>query len=343
MKRYTKWKIGILAAVVGISLYGFFFSWSKEDLKETKEGNQAYISIDFSGGQLGNQMFDIAATLAYAWDHHLQPLFPALHDEANRTSYNRDRIFFRLDTSESPVPLTRYVVSNPGFVQLPANLKNVALNGGFFSWRYFDHHRRKVQEIFAASDKIVEKLQSKYTSLIASEKTVSVHVRTYSKQIHEEGLHFVGLKFFKEAMGKFSEDSIFVIFSDRIEWCKANFRSHFPDKTFVFIEGNDHIEDMYLMSMMKHQILSRSTFSWWAAYLNRREGEIIYPLLKEETLRAKLKPYVKSVLSFFGKVFWWDENFYLPEWQAIYYWVEPFPEDIYDYGDESTSVYFKDK
>ena len=72
--------------------------------------------------------------------------------------------------------------------------------------------------------------------LILSDKTVSIHVRTYSKQVHEEGLHFVGLKFFEEAMNKFPPDSIFVIFSDRTNWCKANFQTKFPDKNFIFID-----------------------------------------------------------------------------------------------------------
>src|SRR5947209_6890576 len=63
-----------------------------------------YVTCTLSG-QLGNQMFEIACTLAYAWDHQAQALFPDL----NRTDYNipinRKKIFFRLDASPLPRPV----------------------------------------------------------------------------------------------------------------------------------------------------------------------------------------------------------------------------------------------
>ena len=51
-------------------------------------------------GQLGNQLYQIAATLAYARDYDAIPIFLELHKQEDRISYNRDRIFFRLDTSK---------------------------------------------------------------------------------------------------------------------------------------------------------------------------------------------------------------------------------------------------
>ncbi len=53
-------------------------------------------------GQLGNQLFEISATLAYAWDYGLEPLFPGLNSGDLHLSYNRDKIFFRLNTCALP-------------------------------------------------------------------------------------------------------------------------------------------------------------------------------------------------------------------------------------------------
>ncbi len=303
------------------------------------------IAVKTCGGQLGNQMFDVAATVSYAWDHELTPLFPDFESDENNLSYNMEQVFFRLDANkESPVPLTLYTVANPGFVQLPQNLKNVQLDGGFFSWRYFDHHRDKIIDLFAPKEEMVEALRAKFGPLIDAEKTVSIHVRSYSKAVHDSGLHFAGFLFFDEAIEKFPPDSLFVVFSDRIQWAKANFLNRFPDKQFVFIEGNNYIEDFYLMSMMKSHILSRSSFSWWSAYLNKNPDKVVYyPILKEEGVRGFFKPYGKWFLSLFGWVFWWDENYWLPEWNKIYYSVESYPEDIYSYGDETPSLYPLDK
>lgn len=331
--------ISILLLLVGL----FFYTRLNQPRPTAPPG---YISVLTGGGQLGNQLFDISATLAYAWDHNLTPIFPELNHFGNNRSYNRDKIFFRVDSrTVSPTPLILYKVSNPNYVILPDDLNNTILEGGFFSWRYFDHHRDKILATFAPSDEILSKLNHKYADLIQADNTVAVHVRTYSKKLHEEGLHFVGLNFFEEAISKFPEDSTFVLFSDRILWCKENFCKRFPTKKFIFIEGNDHIEDLYLMSKMKNMILSRSTFSWWGAYLNQNPNKIVYvPVYQETTLYGKLKPYVKRALAFlFGKTYWWDENYWLPGWHVIKYIPEDYPEDINSYGDITASVAERDE
>lgn len=302
-----------------------------------------YISASL-GGQLGNQMFHSSACLAYAWDHDLTPVFPDLNKAQNNLSYNKDRIFFRLDSKESPVPLTTYSTQAPNYEALPKNLSNAHLEGGFFSWKYFDHHRDQILATFAPSQEILDHLQNKYGELITQDNSVAIHVRTYSKKVHDEGLHFVGMQFFADAMKKFPPDSLFVIFSDRINWTKENFNSRFPDKNFIFIEGNDHVEDLFLMSMMKHQILSRSTFSWWAAYLNQNPHKIILaPVTKGLGLPAWFKIPLFKVMAWFGKKTWINEEYHLPEWETLYYTTEPYPSDIYDYGDESKSVEPDDK
>ena len=58
-----------------------------------------------------------------------------------------------------------------------------------------------------------------------------------------------------------------------MEWTKANLK--IVDKPVYYIEHTFEetgYEDLYLMSICKHQIIANSTFSWWAAWLNN------YPL-----------------------------------------------------------------
>jgi len=63
------------------------------------------------------------------------------------------------------------------------------------------------------------------------------------------------------------------VFSDDMDWCKANLKG----SDFVFIStGKDYL-DMFLMSLCNQKIISNSTFSWWAAYLSPKGGEIIAP------------------------------------------------------------------
>lgn len=113
-------------------------------------------------------------------------------------------------------------------------------------------------------------------------------------------------------------DAIFVVFSDRINWCKK----HFPalEKTFVFIEGNDPIDDLFLMSMMKHHILANSSFSWWGAYLDKSRGKIV--VAPESWMHPDLYPYPLRH----------PNDFYLPDWiMAAPDFSAPYPADMTSY------------
>lgn len=64
----------------------------------------SYVTCEIKG-QLGNQLFQIAATLGYAWDNRSHPIFPELNNDELDILYNRDHLFFRLDNSLLPRPL----------------------------------------------------------------------------------------------------------------------------------------------------------------------------------------------------------------------------------------------
>lgn len=90
----------------------------------------------------------------------------------------------------------------------------------------------------------------------------------------------------------------FFIFSDDSEYVKnyitdmKNIRSDLSSKnvsslqlnafiekiknsTYVSKELNHSLEEFYLMSKCKHNIISRSIFSWWAAFLNNNINKLV--------------------------------------------------------------------
>lgn len=65
-----------------------------------------------------------------------------------------------------------------------------------------------------------------------------------------------------------------IIFSDNIEWCRANLSME--DALYVdWNNGVDSWQDMYLMSLCKHNIIANSSFSWWGAWLNENPNKIV--------------------------------------------------------------------
>jgi hypothetical protein len=81
------------------------------------------------------------------------------------------------------------------------------------------------------------------------------------------------MDYFEAAMKRIPSGTTFVVFSDDINWCRENFSK--DDKNILFIEGNLDYEDISLMSLCDHNIISNSTFSWWAAWLNDNPSKIV--------------------------------------------------------------------
>lgn len=73
------------------------------------------------------------------------------------------------------------------------------------------------------------------------------------------------------------DDAItYFIFSNDIPYCKSIFSSLEEKFIFVDINGNDDgIQDMYLMSLCRHFIISSSSFGWWGAFLSSVDSDKI--------------------------------------------------------------------
>lgn len=283
--------------------------------------DRPYVTCQLEG-QLGNQLFEIAATLAYAWDNDVQPLFPDLNRTDWNIPYNKERMLFRLDNSELPQP-SQHTYHHHYFdsTSIPY-FPDLYLRGYFQHWKLFDHHRDKLLEVFAPSDAIEAYLNTKYADLITHPQTVAIHVRTQSPWVHyESGSFFVGLDYFLRAMKLFPENTLFVIFSDRINWCKEHLSN--AAKNMVFIEGNDHIEELFLMSKMKHFIISNSSYSWWAAYLSINPDKTV--VTPKYWFHPKKHPNLESVN--------------MPSWTVLDVQYDAFyPEDMRAYDSHSLSI-----
>jgi len=238
-----------------------------------------FVTMCSQGNQLGGQLLGYAVVLGYAWTHGLQPYFSLENlQKIPGGALNYHYIFHRLPQTLSPttdlsppVHTTQHAFDFP----IPNIGKNLCICGEPpYPLRYFNHFRQEIREIFAPPQEIVEEIQQKYAFILDHPKTVAVHVRGYHPATVPH--RCLGREYFMGAINRFSNDHLFVIFSDRIDWCKANL--DLKDRNAIFIEGNNHVIDFYLMSFCKNIVISNSTYSWWAAYLKKdAEGLILVP------------------------------------------------------------------
>lgn len=226
-------------------------------------------------GQLGNQLFIVAATTSLALEHNAQALFPDFELEPNQKGrkVNHQRIFTKLNTSMPPYR-PRFVYQEPSFSYHPIPYKpDMEIRGYFQSEKYFKKYEKQIRELFAPSQKITEYLEEKYKDLLDHPRTVAIHLRSYVKDVRPTVLPTLLVRYYQKAMSQFSSNSRFIVFS--------NDRSHarkvmsFCKGEIIFIDSQDYIYDFYLMSMCKHQIISNSSFAWWSAYLNTNPEKIV--------------------------------------------------------------------
>jgi hypothetical protein len=278
-----------------------------------------YVTCHLSG-QLGNQLHEIATTLGYAWDNHFIPLFPELNRPDSNIDINKKRIFFRLDASSLPRPIANvfnYTTTHFVPAEIPL-MPDLLLNGFFQSYLSHEKHRDKLVQIFAPHPDDLSSLHEKYGFLIHHPSSVAIHVRTFNQE-WSSAIPFVGLDYYERAMNLFPPDSIFVVFSDRINWCKhhfASFKHH-----IIYSEYEDHINDFFLMSLLKHNIICNSSFSYWAAYLNQNpQKKVIAP-------SHFIAPYFTP-----------PHNSNPPEWITLPISFTPYPSDINHYDIRSKSI-----
>lgn len=159
---------------------------------------------------------------------------------------------------------------------------NNYLNGYWMSWKYFKPFEEEIKKDFTVKRALVQHLDTTAND-IKSCNSVSLHIRrgdfATAKNASLHGL--IPIEFYHQAIDilskKWSNIRLY-IFSDDIRWVKENLKTNLP-VTYVSNElTHAAIEDFYLMTLCRHNIIANSTFSWWAAYLNSNpEKNVIAP------------------------------------------------------------------
>jgi Glycosyl transferase family 11 len=260
-------------------------------------------------GRLGNQMFQFA--FIYAASKQLNtPFFIVnsnslhyfkLHEELikNNTKNTLKYCAFNL-FKKSRIVLSRLILKKPlewlinwciyknvfnwdnttnekGY--LLTTIKNNVLYSGYFqSEKYFIEVKKDIQNLFEITPQYKHEFLTEKAYLFAK-KTIAIHIRRTDylhfkiKELGNDNL-VLPINYYKKCLNLIGDTEGYnVLFiSDDIEFVKKEF----SEKDNYFYENNTEIIDFQLLLNADILIIANSSFSWWAAWLNKKINKIIY-------------------------------------------------------------------
>lgn len=108
---------------------------------------------------------------------------------------------------------------------------------------------------------------------VRAEGTVALHVRR-GDYLTSSSFGVLDKEFYLRALDRIPHRGRVFVFSDDPQWCLEAF----PDRTTFQVVNCGVSGDLFLMTQCHHTVISRSTYSWWGAWLReRQEGLTLAP------------------------------------------------------------------
>lgn len=236
-------------------------------------------------GRLGNLMLEYAFLYAMAKSKGLYPIIPedsylpkifAIHnttlsgiglpkDACSKLPFHKERWGLSFDENLFKIPQFRRT--------------NYRFFGYFQSWKYWIKYEREIRGVFQFNDEIKRKAVSQFHQILKEKDftldkdsvVVSIHVRRgdyFSEEIVSYGYLTPNATFYLNAMSffknKFSK-VLFMVGSTDTEWCRKTFDG---EPNTHISTGNSAAEDMALLSLANHTIMSVGTYGWWVGWMS---------------------------------------------------------------------------
>lgn len=150
----------------------------------------------------------------------------------------------------------RYLFSNTNYV----------FNGYWQSEKYFKKYRQPILHLLQPTPEKTKELRKKI-----KEDSVSIHVRRTDYLNLQHVYQIQPAQYFEEALKVVDDYKYIYVFSDDIAWC----RNYLKYDNLEYMVGNDNVDDLWMMSMCKHNIIANSSFSWWGAWLNNNLSKTV--------------------------------------------------------------------
>ena len=257
-------------------------------------------------GGLGNQLFQIFATMAYSIENNRKTVLPysdILTTGITRvtywdsflslfkkyTTFNKSNNY----TNEELFNFPRYREPHHHFYSIPKlDDGKILLFGYYQSYKYFEKYSKTLFSMMKLTDQ-KEKIMSEYPKYFDSEiNNISMHFRLGDYKEKQDYHPVMPYEYYETALFHimlridltrsyrvlyFCEKEDNDVVSNIIQKLKMKF------PIFEYIKVDDKIEDwkqLLIMSCCDDNIIANSSFSWWAGYFNEKPCKnVCYPHL----------------------------------------------------------------
>lgn len=207
---------------------------------------------------MGNQMFQIAA--AYAHSLHMQTQLVVPHTSLDARVW--PTYFNHLRPYRTQMKLREYRENGHYYTPI-AEMDNIKLHGYFQSEKYFKPYAGGLSKLFAIpvdSDANVCGIHFRFGDYKEMREWHPVITQSYLSLAVKNIKIKTGVK-------------KFWVFSDEPVYADGMMKH--LDCDYTVMSSSNAKKDLQLMAHCGHQIISNSTFGWWAAYLNNNKDKVV--------------------------------------------------------------------
>lgn len=231
-------------------------------------------------GELGNQLFQIAAVIGLAVKHNVEFTFPEWKCSytgiqywrhfPNFTSSNLLALDESYITYEEPTICYKEILYN--------STQHLNLKGFFQSENYFSHCKTEITNYFKFDSSSLSNINN-----IDFSDSVGLQLRFYDYNREQPMKSPVvdanifcsidrNIKFIENSMKYFGPNKKYFVSSNNYKKAKQLLQS----PNLWFLEEYNALERFIILSKCEHNIITNSTFGWWSAWLNPNVDKVIF-------------------------------------------------------------------
>lgn len=243
-------------------------------IDEYKISNSYDITTSLHGG-LGNNLFQIIEPLIFCEINNLPtPTFNTWSCDNLPQCNNSDKILGgHGGTWEDFNNAFRNIVFTEPKI---ANFDTKFMINDMFDFGILTKYRDLILEKLTPSEKILDYIKDKYNTLFKD--SCSLHIRTWTSKGDVHSMPLPG-DYYERALSIVDSKNV-LVFTDNIQNSYNILNpliEKFPNKKFHMIE-EDQFTSLFMISMCDRNIVNISTFSFWGAFLNKKQdSNIIIP------------------------------------------------------------------